>query len=127
MSIKRNEFDWTTVYCDSTTPVFIPISPWMAAGDVEKLRVPIEMRGRVGNIQIRAAYQSTNDQRTPGGASGFGGTLSAEGFEDPSSLEDVSAAFAGDEFWRMGLLCSNTSGSNFSAARVRGSLMQVLR
>lgn len=127
MSVKRTQFDWQTVFCNSTTAVFIPVSPWLPAADISHLRVPFEMRGRVGNIQIQAAYQSTNDPRTPGMATTFGGTLSAEGFEDPSSLEDVSSTFAGDDYWRLGFMCSNTSGTSFSAAHVQGTVMQVMR
>lgn len=127
MRTRRISFDWITVYCNSTTAVFIPVSPWMEAAEISNLQVPFELRARVGDTQVRAAYQTANDPRSPDSATGFGGTLTAEGFEDPTSLTDVAATFAGKRYFRLGFLVSSTVGSATSLGRVSGQALLVSR
>ena len=126
-SSKTIHVPWTTVHCASTTPLFIPVSPFMSAPDIQYLRCSFELQARIGNIQVQAAYQTANDPRSPDTAVGFGDTVSTEGFEDPSDHEDVGATFKARQLYRLGFLCSNTSGSTLSLARVTGTLMTVSR
>ena len=54
MQPKTIIFGWTTVYCSSTTAVFLPISPWMSAPEIQYLRCPFELATREGVIQVQA-------------------------------------------------------------------------
>lgn len=124
---KTTSFPWTTVYCATTSAVFIPMSPWMSAPQVQYLQCPFTLETRVGNIQVQAAYQPANDPRNPDNATGFGNIVSTEGVEDPSDIVDVGVTFKAKQVFRFGFLCSNTAGTNLSLARLSGSLMQVYR
>lgn len=127
MQTKTIPFPWTTVYCSSVTAVFIPVGPWMSAPEIQYLRASFELQVRNGNIQVQAAYQTANDPRSPDTAVGFGDTVSTDGYEDPSDITDVGATFKARQLFRFGFLCSNTSGSTLSLARLAGSLMTVSR
>ncbi|MCK6503713.1 hypothetical protein L6R53_09990 [Myxococcota bacterium] len=119
--------NWQTYYATSTTAVFIPVSPWMSAPEVQYLRAQFELAARMGNFQVQAAYQLANDPRNPDAAVGFGGTKATDGFEDPTDFTDVGTSFKARAVFRFGFLCSNTSGSTLSMGRVAATLLRVNR
>jgi hypothetical protein len=124
---STTKVNWQSYYCNSTTAIFIPVSPWMSAPEVQYLRAQFELAARVDNFQARAAYQLANDPRNPDAALGFGGTKATEGYEDPTDYTDVGSDFKARALFRFGFLCSNTSGSGLSMGRLAGTLFRVNR
>jgi len=119
---------WVTAYAnDPTTAIFVALSPWMNAPPVIGLRVAFELLARIGNFQAQAAYQTANDVRNPDSPVGFGNTKATQGYEDPSGVQDVATAFAGKNYYRLGYLCTNTSGTSLSFARLAATILTVFR
>lgn len=90
-------------------PVFIPMTRWIPATTVLQIRATVEMRGNSGNAAIAAGYQTSNDQVNLDAAAFVGNYLTSEGFLYPTGYMDVSAATAGRQFVRFGLMCQSVT------------------
>ncbi|MCK6503255.1 hypothetical protein L6R53_07645 [Myxococcota bacterium] len=128
MRQDSTEFDWVTLYANATSPaVFIPVSPWMPAPAVHLMRLAFELAGKIGNFQCQAAYQLANDVRSPDGAVAIGDVATADGMEDPSDWADVGTSFKARAWFRVGFLCTLSSGSTLALARAAGRLQIIPR
>jgi len=91
----------------STTEVFVPMTVWMPAQGINKVRATLRLLAESGNIQARIAYQSATAVVNEGGA---GGRNTPQGLGTATNATMSSLEFqvsAGDVHWiRFGVLVS---------------------
>ncbi|MCB9761267.1 MAG: hypothetical protein H6739_15605 [Alphaproteobacteria bacterium] len=120
-SIRKYPLPWTTVFTASTTAAFLPATAWMQASEVDKLRVTWELRGRTGNLEVTAGYQTADVENNPDSATAIGSYVSSDGMTYPSSgFTSVSANTEGKQLVRFGWMCKNSTGTDDSLGRVAG-------
>ena len=121
--------DWTTVYTDSQSDVFLPSGSFRPAVGVVEFRAMAEVRGRVGNMLVIPAFQACVDPRNPDAATSIklaggdaSGYANANGYFDFDS--NMVAMPAGKLYYRPGLVVKVSSGTG--AARVWATIQALL-
>lgn len=102
-----------------------PISGWMSAVQFAKVRATLEMRGKMGNIEVSFGYQTADATSSPDTAVGVGATITADGLGNPSAWGDLSGVTPGKQFIRFVLLTRNASGTTTNLARI-GAVMDYV-
>lgn len=81
-------------------------------------RVTLELRGRMGNLEVQFGYQTADVVTSPDAAVGVGSFLAADGVAAPTAWTDLSAVTPGKQYIRFVLLTRNTSGTATNLGRV---------
>lgn len=118
------DFGWHTVYSNTASPTtaFLPLSEWMDAVTFAKIRATLEMRAKMGNIEVKFAYQTADSIASPDTAAGIGSFVTSDGAGYPSAWADISSVTAGKQWIRFGVLTQNTSGTTTNLARIWATL-----
>ena len=119
--MRRLILPWTTVFCASTTVISIPASPWMSCTELAVLAGTMELRNVLGNIQVGMGIEVAVVETTPS----TGTTLLTATTNLGMTFGDFVSIVAdtqGKRLMRLVWLCSNTSGTNLSFARVGGTV-----
>jgi len=121
------DLGWHTVYANTASPTttFVPLCDWMDAVEFAKIRATLEMRGKMGNIEVKFAYQTADNVASPDTAAGVGAFITADGLGYPSAWADISSVTAGKQKIRFGVLTQNTSGTTTKLARISATLDYV--
>lgn len=87
---------------------FVPLTDWLNAAGVKKVRVRTEMRADTGTCQIAPGYELANDIDAPNApvqipATG-GSYLLGNGIQYQSTFDDISSSTATRLFIRFGVL-----------------------
>ena len=70
---KTFPIPWTTLYAISAvTPVFVPCTPWMPTPMIWSARIVLELRHKVGDIEVTPYLQYANVEDTPSGTTAIG-------------------------------------------------------
>ena len=117
---RTTDFGMITIWSSTASPTVttIPISGWMTAVQYAKVRATLEMRGKMGNLEVSFGYQTADSVASPDTAVQIGAYLSADGLGNPSAWSDISTITAGKQFIRFVLITRNTSGTTTNLARV---------
>lgn len=111
---------WTTLYAtSSSTPVFVPCTPWISASSIKDVRAVTEIRHKVGDILITPALQYANVENTVVGTTTTDTQRSADGFYY-GTFDDKSATLEGAQLVRFGFDVINSATSTRNLARVAG-------
>lgn len=105
----------------STTNGFVPVTGWLPALAVEKLRATIVISGLVGNFQCRLAYRvATTSKETPGAwSTTFDAWRTADGEYNTGDLTPTT----GSDMWvQVGLQFANSSGTAVGQATVTSAV-----
>ena len=114
------DFGWTTVFASTTSPTkaTLPISDWMSAVEFAKIRATLELRGKMGNIEVQFGCQTVDSTASPDAAVGVGAFITADGLGNPSAWADLSAITPGKQFIRFVFLTRDASGTTTNLARI---------
>ncbi len=115
---------WTTRYSDVTANdgVFLPVSGWMDASTVRRLRVAFEVAATTdASGIIKPGIEYANVENTPFGGLTLTGAAAqtGNGVNYPTQLSDVGASSDGKQLARLGFWFK-ASSAGLKAARVAG-------
>lgn len=96
-------FAWTN---GTTTGIFIPFTEAIEVSSVEAYRIEMELRNKSGDIEVKRAYQYSNDGLTWESEVGVGSWNSTEGFDYPSDYTDTDKT---KRFIRFGVITRQIS------------------
>ena len=126
-STRRVQMPWTTIYAKTTTGVFMPVTTFMEAPSIDRVRGTFELRALLGDLTAALAYQTCNTDSSLDSAVALGSWATAEGFTYPTAVTDISSATDGKQLIRFGWLVKNTSTSNQTMATVAGTIEIIVR
>lgn len=114
-SPKTYLLDWMTLYSNvaaSSDNGFFPVTGFMSVASIIKGRARMEMRNRIGSIEVIGAVQFANNPADPDANPVLLGStwLGANAIQYPAAYESLSGGDA-KQFGRLGYVCRNTSGS----------------
>lgn len=116
---------YISVQSDSSTggqETFYPVTPYMNAGEVGKVRGPIELVWKTGNLNVSLAYQTADVENAPGTAAAIGSYATSAGVTYPTQYTDIASSANAKQLIRFGFLVKLSSGSTLSYGYVGGSL-----
>lgn len=127
MGMQDISLDWFTLHCNSTTPVFIPITGWMGVAALSKGRGTVEMRNRYGNIQAKLAMQFADVENAPGSVVELTDAIASNTVLYPTSTGYVSLSATAEDsqLGRLGYYVSNTSGVDLSLAQIAARVQLI--
>lgn len=120
MGMQDISLGWFTIHCNSTTPVFIPVTGWMGVGSLSKGRGTPEMRNRYGNIQAKLAVQFADVENSPGAVVEITDAVASNTVLYPttSGYVSLSGDAENNQIGRLGYYVSNTSGTDLGIAQI---------
>ena len=109
---------WTN---GTTTAMFHPVTRWMSAAEVTKVRRSLEMQAESGLIDIAVAFQTANNLDTPiaydPAKDDIDSYRTANGYSWGTSFIDISGTTAQKQYIRFGIAAKNSSGSHVECAQ----------
>lgn len=122
MFLSTFSVPWQQLAADVASPSdngFTAASNWIPAGSLDSARVYLEVRNRIGNIEIVPTLEFSNNVLTSGNTLvELGSYVSAEGISNPSAFTDVASSAAAAQWVRFGYTTRNTSGDSLSSCDV---------
>lgn len=117
--MRRIPLPWTTVFCNSTSAISVPASAWMPCSEVEKIMGTMELQNVIGNIQVGLGIQVAQVETSPSSGTTLMNATTTTGYTY-GDFVSITSDTTGKRIMRFVWLCSNTSGSGLSIARVGG-------
>ncbi len=107
------------VIAPDTTWRFVPLTRWVGAGEIDAAIWTLLVRNRVGNLQVRLAYQAaplrTDDPSAP---SGYPKSFSSSGY-DIVDRGDLSVLMSNNAWVRFGIEHRSSSGIATGTVRLK--------
>lgn len=120
--MKTMSLPWTMIAAASTVEVFLPVTGWMRAADVAKVRGSFELRGLTGVISALVGYQTANVEDAPDAANNLGTFQTTAGVFYGAGFTDVSATVQAKQLVRFGFVVKLSTGTTLAVARAGGSV-----
>ncbi len=104
------------VYATSTASVYVPLLPPMERASFSELRVSVEVNEALGDIQVQAFYEVSDDLVTWTDRTNLGGVVDKDDTKDFSAW--TSGINTGKRYLRTGVRAYNsaTGDANFTLA-----------
>lgn len=102
--MKRIPLPWSTLHAFTTvgSKKFMPVTPWINAADVKRLRATFELIQAQTDFRMSFAYQTANVENAPDAAVEVGSVQTADGM-NYGTVTDVSNNTGGKQLVRFGL------------------------
>lgn len=102
---------WSNRTSDPAAGLFIHLTSFMDAAEVERVRMTLELRSNSGLAEVLPAYQVANEATSPGSTFGVGSAyVGNDGITYGTSFTDISANLADQQLVRFGVFVRNQSG-----------------
>ena len=112
----------------STVPVFIPVTEFMDAADVAKLRGTLEMGGRTGQFSASIAYQTAQVPNSVDTPAAITSTVVTNGVTYPTGgYTDVSTPGGAKRLIRIGYYVALVTGTTLAYGFLSGEVDIVRR
>ena len=113
-----------TVFSTSTSPVFIPVTPWIEAADAQYARIAWEIAALNGNLEVTPAWQVADSEDSPGASNALDNSQTGIDVYYPNGwktlITDGTAPTESNMLVRFGWICTLSSGSDLATAAVAG-------
>ena len=126
--MTRIPFDWTTVYGITQYPggtgtkKFVPVTPWIQAARVQRIKAVWEMIVLQTNLSVQFGFQVANvENSATSDATNYvvDSAVTADGFSY-GAVTDISTHVDDKQLVRFGFYTWNTAGALLVAGRVGG-------
>jgi hypothetical protein len=107
---------WSSCFSTSTSAVFLPLTPWMDAGQIEAARGFHQIPGSAGLFMATWGYETADVENSVSGGTSMGPYGNGDGFYYPSSYTILTSVLEAKQRVRFGWLCKNFSGASLTWA-----------
>jgi len=122
LPITRIPLPWTTVFCNNVTAIRVPATAWMPCSEVDKIMGTLELQNVLGNIQVGLGIEVAQVETSPSAGTTLLNATATTGYTY-GDFVSITSDTTGKRIMRFVWLCSNSSGSTLSIARVGGYAM----
>jgi len=99
------------VIANDATWRWVPLTRWLGAGEINAASALLLVRDRLGNLNVRFAYQpAATDRETPGAVAGYPKTFANSGC-DIVDRGDLSVLMSSNAWARLGTALVDTAGT----------------